>query len=33
MPGQVGYKMNSENAVYFVSEEEAQAAGFVRSKR
>ncbi|WP_434965662.1 sunset domain-containing protein [Lactobacillus taiwanensis] len=33
MPGQAGYNMNSENAVYFDSEEEAQAAGFVRSKR
>ena len=33
VPGQAGYNMNSENAVYFDSEEEAQAAGFVRSKR
>lgn len=33
VPGQAGYNMNSENAVYFNSEEEAQAAGFVRSKR
>ena len=33
VPGQAGYNMNSENAVYFDSEEEAQATGFVRSKR
>ena len=33
VPGQAGYNMNSENAVYFDSEEEAQATWFVRSKR
>ena len=33
VPGQAGYTMNSGNAVYFNSEEEAQAAGYVRSKR
>ncbi len=33
VPGQAGYNMNAENAVYFDSEEEAQAAGYVRSKR
>lgn len=33
VPGQVGYNMNAANAVYFNSEEEAQAAGYVRSKR
>lgn len=33
VPGQAGYTMNSENAVYFNSEQEAQAAGYVRSKR
>lgn len=33
VPGQAGYNMNAANAVYFDSEEEAQAAGYVRSKR
>lgn len=33
VPGQAGYNMNAANAVYFNSEEEAQAAGYVRSKR
>lgn len=33
VPGQAGYDMNAANAVYFDSEEEAQTAGYVRSKR
>lgn len=33
VPGQRGYKMNSENAVYFNSEAEAQAAGYRKSLR
>ena len=33
VPGQRGYRMNSENAVYFSTEAEAQAAGYRRSLR
>ncbi|WP_201330174.1 sunset domain-containing protein [Lactobacillus nasalidis] len=33
VPGQAGYRMNSSNAVYFNSEEEAQRAGYRRAKR
>ncbi len=33
VPGQAGYPMNSSNAVYFNSEEEAQRAGYRRAKR
>ncbi|GEO64847.1 hypothetical protein [Companilactobacillus nantensis] len=33
VPGQAGYNMNSSNAVYFHSEQEAIAAGYRRSKR
>ena len=33
VPRQAGYNMTAANAVYFDSEEEAQAAGYVRSKR
>lgn len=33
VPGQRGYRMNSENAVYFNTEAEAQAAGYRRSLR
>lgn len=33
VPGQRGYRMNSENAVYFNSEAEAQAAGYRKSLR
>ncbi|MFC6176770.1 DNA-entry nuclease [Companilactobacillus huachuanensis] len=33
VPGQAGYNMNSSNAVYFNSEQEAIAAGYRRSKR
>jgi len=33
VPGQSGYRMNSSNAVYFNSEEEAQRAGYRRAKR
>ncbi len=33
VPGQAGYHMNSSNAVYFNSEEEAQRAGYRRAKR
>lgn len=33
VPGQQGYHMNSENAVYFNSEAEAQAAGYRKSLR
>ena len=33
VPGQRGYRMNSENAVYFNTEDEAQAAGYRRSLR
>ena len=33
LPGQAGYHMNSSNAVYFDSEEQAIAAGYRKSKR
>ncbi|MBL3531619.1 DNA-entry nuclease [Companilactobacillus zhachilii] len=33
VPGQAGYRMNSANAVYFHSEQEAIAAGYRRAKR
>lgn len=33
VPGQAGYRMNSANAVYFDSEQEAIAAGYRRAKR
>ena len=33
LPGQAGYHMNSSNAVYFDSEEQAIAAGYHKSKR
>ena len=33
VPGQAGYRMNSANAVYFNSEQEAIAAGYRRAKR
>lgn len=33
VPGQAGYHMNSSNAVYFHSEQEAIAAGYRRAKR
>jgi Uncharacterized protein conserved in bacteria with the myosin-like domain len=33
VPGQAGYRMNSSNAVYFHSEQEAIAAGYRRAKR
>lgn len=32
IPGQRDYRMNSENAVYFNTEAEAQAAGYCRAK-
>ena len=33
VPGQAGYRMNSSNAVYFNSEQEAIAAGYRKAKR
>ncbi|MCV3315475.1 hypothetical protein NVV78_05895 [Pediococcus ethanolidurans] len=33
VPGQAGYHMNSQNAVYFQTEAEAQAAGYRKAKR
>ncbi|WP_450088947.1 sunset domain-containing protein [Paucilactobacillus wasatchensis] len=33
VPGQSGYSMNSANAVYFNTEQEAQAAGYRKSLR
>lgn len=33
VPGQAGYRMNSANAVFFNSEQEAIAAGYRRAKR
>ncbi|WP_444542885.1 sunset domain-containing protein [Lacticaseibacillus mingshuiensis] len=33
VPGQAGYHMSSENAVYFQSEAAAQAAGYRKAKR
>jgi Skp family chaperone for outer membrane proteins len=33
VPGQAGYRMNSANAVYFNSEQEAQAAGYRKALR
>lgn len=33
VPGQAGYRMNSSNAVYFQTEQQAQAAGYRKAKR
>lgn len=33
VPGQAGYRMNSSNAVYFNSEDEAKAAGYRKALR
>lgn len=33
VPGQAGYRMNSANAVYFNSEQQAQAAGYRKALR
>ncbi|EAL9807217.1 DNA-entry nuclease [Campylobacter jejuni] len=33
VPGQADYRMNSDNVVYFNTEEEAQANGYKKSLR
>lgn len=33
VPGQAGYHMNSQNAVYFQTEAQAQSAGYRKAKR